>query len=131
MTQNSGPIGSSTRAASPRSQLLPTPGVHPDLAAPAALAVAHHQRPARGVQVALAERERFLDAQPAAPEHDDQRAQPEAMAVVAGLAHDRDDLLHGRRVRGVSQRLVARRTPSVIAGHGRRRAPPAGSVKNW
>src|SRR5512133_1086801 len=58
----------------PRSQLLPTPGVHPDLAAPAALAVAHHQRPARGVQVALAERERFLNAQPAAPQHDDQRA---------------------------------------------------------
>jgi hypothetical protein len=28
------------------------------------------------------------------------------MAIVAGLAHDRDDLLHGRRVRGVAQPLL-------------------------
>ena len=60
----------------PGLQLLPAPGVHADLAAPAALAVAHQQRPAPRVEVALAERERLLDAQPAAPEHDDQRPQP-------------------------------------------------------
>jgi hypothetical protein len=53
------------------------------------------------VEVAFAERERFLDAQPATPEHDDQRSQPEAMSIVAGLAHDRDDLFHGRRVGGI------------------------------
>jgi hypothetical protein len=83
------------------------------------------------VEVVLAERKRFLNAQPAAPEHDGQRAQPKAMAIVAGLAHDRDDLFHGRRVRGVAQSLVARRAAGVVAGHGRRRAPPAGGIENW
>src|SRR4051812_24523165 len=55
----------------PGPQLLPAPGVHADLAPATALAVAHQQRPAPGVEVALAERERFLNAQSAAPEHDD------------------------------------------------------------
>jgi hypothetical protein len=82
------------------------------------------------VEVAFAERQRFLDAQPAAPEHDDQCAEPKAVAVVAGLAHDRDDLLHGRRVGGVAQSLVARRASGVVAGHGRGRAPPTGGIEN-
>jgi hypothetical protein len=56
----------------PRPQLLPAPGVHANLAAPAALAVAHQQRPAPRVEVALAERQRLLHSQPPAPEHDDQ-----------------------------------------------------------
>jgi hypothetical protein len=34
----------------------------------------------------IGERERFLDAQPAPPRHDDQRADPEAVAVVVQLA---------------------------------------------
>jgi hypothetical protein len=34
----------------------------------------------------IGERERFLDAQPAPPRHDDQRADPEAVAVVVRLA---------------------------------------------
>ena len=59
----------------PWPQLLPAPGVHPDLAAPAALAVAHEQRAAPRIEVVFAERERLLDAQASAPEHDDQRAQ--------------------------------------------------------
>ena len=71
MTQNSGPAGSSTRAAEPRTQLLPAPLVHADLAAAPALAVADQDRSAAAVEVVLGERERFLDAQPGAPEHDD------------------------------------------------------------
>src|SRR5687768_16819034 len=70
----------------PGSQLLPAPGIHADLAAATALAVAHEQRPARRVEVALAQRQRLRNAQSAAPEHHDQSAQPVAMAVVAGLA---------------------------------------------
>jgi hypothetical protein len=58
----------------PRTQLLPAPLVHPDLAPPAALAAANHDRPAPLVEVMLGERERLLDAQPSAPEHDDHRA---------------------------------------------------------
>ena len=129
MTQNSGPTGSSMRAAS-QGRSCSQPGVHADLAAAAALAVAHEQRPAPGVEVAFAERERFLDAQPAAPEHDDQGAQASAVAVGAGLAHHRDDLLHGRRIGWVAQPLVARRTAGVVAGERRRRAATPGGIEN-
>jgi hypothetical protein len=52
----------------PGTQLLPAPGVHADLAAATALAVAHEQRPAPRVEVALAERQRLGDAQAAAPQ---------------------------------------------------------------
>ena len=80
MTQNSGPTGSSRRSVEPRLQLLPGPLVHADLAAAAALAAAHEQRAAAGVEVGLGERERLVDPQPGAPEHDDQAAQPPAVA---------------------------------------------------
>ena len=53
----------------PRAQLLPIPGVHSDLAAPTALAVTHEHRAATRVKVALTGRERFLNTQPAAPQH--------------------------------------------------------------
>jgi hypothetical protein len=56
----------------PRFELFPGPVVHADLAASAALAAPHQQRPAARVQVGLRERERFADAQPGAPQHDDQ-----------------------------------------------------------
>ena len=86
MTQNSGPTGSSTRAASQgRSCSQPQASI-PIFATPATLAAAHEQRAAPGVEVALAEGERLLQAQAAAPEHHNQGAQPEAMAVVGGLA---------------------------------------------
>jgi hypothetical protein len=75
------------------------------------------------------ERERLVDAQPGAPEHDDHRAQPEPVAVIAGLAHDGDDLIDRRRVRRVADALVARRPTGVIARHGRRRAAPPGRVQ--
>jgi hypothetical protein len=39
-----------------------------------------------------------LNAHAGAPEHDDQRAQPPTVAVVAGVAHDGDDLVDRRRV---------------------------------
>jgi hypothetical protein len=68
--------------------------------------LAHEQRPTPRIEVALAERERVLNAQPAAPQHDDQCSQPEAMPIVAGLAHDRDDLFHGRRVGGIEPPLL-------------------------
>jgi hypothetical protein len=54
-----------------------------------------------------------------------------AMSIVADLAHDRDDLLHGRRVGGVAQSLVAQRAPGVVTRQRRRRAPPAGGIENW
>jgi hypothetical protein len=53
-------------------QPLEAPAVHTDLAALAALAVADQHRAALLVEVDLGQRERFLDAQAGAPEHNDQ-----------------------------------------------------------
>src|SRR5918995_1240729 len=96
---------SATRTPAPRARLFAAPSVHADLAAAAALAVAHEHRSAPRVEVALGERECLLHAQATAPEHDDQCPQPPAMAIVGGLAHDRDDLLHARRVSRVTLSL--------------------------
>ena len=79
MTQNSGPTGSSRRTVEPRLELFPGPVVHADLAAAPALAAADEHRAAARVEVGLGERERFVDAQPGAPEHHDQPAQPPAV----------------------------------------------------
>jgi hypothetical protein len=81
MMQNSGPTGSSARAPSHGAHVFPAPLVHADLAPPAALAAANQQRTARRVEVVFGERERLLDAQPGAPEHDDHRAQPSPVTV--------------------------------------------------
>jgi hypothetical protein len=64
MTQNSGPTGSSRRAAIQGRSCSQPQAVHADLAAPTALAVAHQQQPAPGVEVAFTERERFLGSPP-------------------------------------------------------------------
>jgi hypothetical protein len=56
----------------PGLELFPSPVVHPDLAAPAALAATHEHGATAGIEVGRAERERFMDAQPGAPKHDDQ-----------------------------------------------------------
>jgi hypothetical protein len=45
-----------------------------DLAATSALAATHEQRAAPVIEIAFGERQRFLNAQPGAPEHDDQGA---------------------------------------------------------
>jgi hypothetical protein len=105
MTQNSGPIGSATRAMS--------------------------QGSSAAIEVDLAQqRECFVDANTGAPQHDDQPAQPPAVQTVAGDAHDRDDLLDGRRIGWIAQALVARRMtrvkPRGIAAGDRRR--PAAST---
>src|SRR5437764_12447798 len=52
-----------------------------------------------------------------------------AVAILAGLAHDRDDLIDGRRVGGVALALVAWSYAGVRSGHGRRRAASPGSIK--
>jgi hypothetical protein len=114
----------------PRPQLRPAPGVDTDLAAPTGLAVAHQQRPAPPIEVALAERQRLLHSQP--PRQSTTiNAQPEAVAIVAGPAHHRDDLLHRRRVRRTEPPLVARRTAGAVTRQRRRRAPPTGGTENW
>jgi hypothetical protein len=52
-----------------------------------------------------------------------------AVAIVAGLAHDGDDLIDGRRVRGVMLAFVAWGDPAAEPWRGRRRTASASSVE--
>jgi hypothetical protein len=115
----------------PWRELLPGPVVHADLAAAAALAARHNAAyaefgigrggpvsPQARVEVVLGDGDRLVDGQPRAPEQHDQRPQTGAVDTVAGLAHDRDDLLDRGRIGRVAQPLVARRAPGEKAGQG-------------
>ena len=53
-----------------------------------------------------------------------------AVGAATDRAHDRDDLLHGRRVSRILLALVARRTSAVVSRHGRGRASVAGGVEH-
>ena len=96
MMQNGEPAGSSARALSHGRSCCQPHSSNADLGSPPALSVTNPNRSARHVKAVLGERERLLDAQPGAPQHDDNRAQPPAVTVIGGLAHHRDDLLHPR-----------------------------------
>lgn len=61
----------------PRLQLFPRPAVHSDLAAFAALALAHEDRAAVWIEVGLGECERFAYAKAGTPQHDDEPSEPE------------------------------------------------------
>ncbi|MDP8909800.1 MAG: hypothetical protein M3N47_11965 [Chloroflexota bacterium] len=54
----------------PRLELLPGPLVHADLAAAAALAAPHEQRPAPAIEVALVQQQGLVDVKTGAPQHD-------------------------------------------------------------
>jgi hypothetical protein len=106
--QNSGPTGSSGPCVQPRAQLLPAPLVHSDLAPAAAPAAADEDRSAPVVETVLGESERFLDAQPGAPQHDDHRSHAPAVPVIGRVAHDRHDLVDRGRVRWIATRPPGR-----------------------
>jgi hypothetical protein len=61
-----------------------------------------------------------VDPWPGAPEHDDQGRQAMAVPITASLAHDGDDLVNCRRVRGVGWPLLRgatpARNPGMVAG---------------
>ena len=82
MMQNSAPTGSPERSRSHGRELLPRPGVHADLAALAAFAVAHEDGAARGVKIALGEGKCFADPQAGAPKHDDHAAHPQSVGAI-------------------------------------------------
>ena len=55
---------------------------HPsDFPALVALPPAHEDRAAARIEIGLDQRQRFLDPQPAAPQHDDQRAEPDPVPI--------------------------------------------------
>jgi hypothetical protein len=51
------------------------------------------------------------------------------MRVVAGGAHDGDDLLDFRRIGGIAEALVTRRSTGVEAWHCRRRSTSPSAVE--
>ena len=106
MTQNRGPTGIVCAGGEPGLELVKGPVVHADFAAASALAAAHQDRAASRVEVELIEVQRFLDAQPGTPEHDDQPARPIAVQTVTGAAHDGDDLFGAWRVGRVAAALI-------------------------
>lgn len=67
----------------PGAEPLKAPLVHADLPPATALAVADEDRATVRVEITLAERERLLDAKPAAPEDDDHGAQASAVAITS------------------------------------------------
>jgi hypothetical protein len=122
--------GRAARRGSPASaEAAPSPVVHADFAATLALTATDENCAAASVEVSLVERERFVDAQPGAPEHDDQPAHPQAVRRGAGLAHDGDGLLDLRRIDGRTTALVPRRTIGVEARHRRRRSTTTGGIE--
>src|SRR5687768_7129353 len=58
-----------------------------------------------------------------------QATQASAVRVVAGRAHDGDDLLDFGRIGGIAETLVARGSTGMEAGHGRRRPASTSTVK--
>jgi hypothetical protein len=112
----------------PAVEVLEPPVVHPDLATAITLAVSDEHRPAGRVNIGLDQRQCLGDPQAAAPEHRDHPADAQTVAILAGLAHDRDDLLDPGRVSRVAHPLVMRGAPRQIAGQRDLRPPPADRV---
>jgi hypothetical protein len=67
------------------------------------------------VEIRLAERKRFLDAETGSPEHGDEAARTPGMDSITGGAHDRHDLLDTRWVRRIADALVAWRTSRMCS----------------
>ena len=66
---------------------------------------------------------------PARPHDHDQPAQAPAVSSVASGTHNRDDLLHLRRIGGIAQTLVARRMAGVETGQRRGRSASTGMIE--
>jgi hypothetical protein len=81
--------------------------------------VADEQRTAAAIKVRFAEGEGLVDAKAGSPQHNDQSAKPTTLDTIARATHDRDDLRDIRRIARIAPALVARRTTSTKAGHGR------------
>jgi hypothetical protein len=81
------------------------------------------------VKVGLGQRQRLVDPQPGAPQHDDQGTQAMPVTITPGLAHNGDDLINGRRVRGVTLALVAWGDPGAEPWRGRRGTTPPSGVE--
>jgi hypothetical protein len=85
--------------------------------------------PASLVEIALGEREGFLDAQARAPHDHDRPAQAPTVRSDTGGTHHRDDLLHLRRIGRVAQPLVAGCLAGVETRQRRGRSTSTGTIE--
>jgi hypothetical protein len=69
--------------------------------------------PAPLIEIGLGQRQRLVDPQPGAPEHDDQTVEAIAVSGETGVAQNRDDLIDCQRVGRVALAFVARRPASA------------------
>jgi hypothetical protein len=69
----------------PRLDRRPCPGVHAGVAAAVVLAVPDQNRAATLITVGLGQRERLVDPQPGAPQHDDQGTQAMPVTITPRL----------------------------------------------
>jgi hypothetical protein len=81
------------------------------------------------MEVGFGQRQRLIDPQPGAPEHDDQAGEKVTVASSLSLTYDRDDLLDCGRVSRVAPTLLRGGLPArnsgIVAGERRR---PAASI---
>jgi hypothetical protein len=81
------------------------------------------------IEIAFAQRERFLDAQSRSPHDHDQSAKAPTVPIVSRGAHNGDDLLHLGRVGRVAQTLISGRVAGAEFRHRRRRPTSPGMVE--
>jgi hypothetical protein len=112
----------------PGSQLVPRPAIHAGLAPSAALTLAHEYRPTTAVEVALGERQRLADPESRPPKDDHEAPQAQPVPSAARGAHDGNNLLDVRRIRGIAQAFIPRWPAAVIAGQGCRRTATTSRV---
>jgi hypothetical protein len=119
------------------------PLVHSHFAGLAALAAAHQDRSACRIEVAFGQRQRFADAQPGAPRHDEQSAQAQSVCLSPGAAHDTtkghsdrasDQTLDRPASKTRTQKWRVRRASGrvhPVAVEGSSRSDAEGSARTW
>jgi hypothetical protein len=103
--------------------------IHPDLAAPTALAAAHEHSASGTVEVSLGEVECLADPQTGTPHRHHECPEARTVWSIACRAHDCDDLLDRRRISRVAEALVPGSSPLVVAGHRGWRAAMTSSIQ--
>ena len=128
ITQNSAPTGSSTRASSQGRSCSQPHGSMPISRRRPPLPRRTRIDPRAGSRSLSASASASLILRPARQSTTISARVRAPKTLVAGVAHDRDDLLDAGRIGRVAHPLVAGRAPSQVAGQGGGRATPSRGV---